>query len=70
MNKTSSRAGYYEKRLNQAHHRFVSATIALTRVRQLLAPTVQQVNIAEAGALQMNAAPPNPERLKLPIAPG
>jgi hypothetical protein len=57
-NKPTSKAAYYDKRLNQAHHRYVSATIALARVRHLLAPVLQQVNIAGAGAQQLNVMTP------------
>lgn len=59
--KNDQRAVYYEKRLNAAHHRYVSATIALARVRQLLAPVMQQLNIAEPGSQQLNIAVPAPE---------
>jgi hypothetical protein len=65
-NQNVNRAIYYEKRLNAAHHRYVSATLALARVRQLLAPVMQQLNIAEPGAQQLNvAAPEAPKRASL-----
>jgi hypothetical protein len=46
-------------RLNAAHHRFASASATLARVNRLLAPPVplsQQINIATAGAQQLNLA--------------
>jgi hypothetical protein len=68
-NQNVNRAIYYEKRLNAAHHRYVSATLALARVRQLLAPVMQQLNIAEPGAQQLNvAAPEAPKRASLAAA--
>jgi len=67
--KDGGRAVYYDKRLNAAHHRYVSATIALARVRQLLAPVMQQLNIAEAGAQQLNVASTAAPRLRTPEPP-
>lgn len=47
---------YYDQRLDRAHKRFLTATETLARVRRLLqpGPLVAQVNIAQAGAQQLN----------------
>jgi hypothetical protein len=53
---TPEQRDFYERRLERAHHRYTTAAVALARVRRLLAPVVQ-VNVAHAGAQQMNLAP-------------
>jgi hypothetical protein len=67
--KDGGRAVYYDKRLNAAHHRYVSATLALARVRQLLAPVMTQLNIAEPGAQQLNVASTAAPMLRTPEPP-
>jgi hypothetical protein len=52
---TPEQREFYERRLERAHHRYTTAAVALARVRRLLAPVVQ-VNVAHAGAQQMNVA--------------
>lgn len=53
---TLTKAEFYDQRHDRAHRRYLSALTALARVRRLLAlgPLVAQVNIAQAGAQQMN----------------
>jgi hypothetical protein len=50
------RAEFYDRRHHWAHKRYVDSVVALARVRRLLTPLVAQVNIAEAGAQQLNVA--------------
>jgi hypothetical protein len=42
--------------IGRAHDRYLSATLTLARVRRLLRPEVQQINVATAGAQQLNVA--------------
>jgi hypothetical protein len=51
-------ADYYARRQDRAHKRFLQSVEALTRMRRLLSPLplVGQMNIAEAGAQQLNIA--------------
>lgn len=51
---TLARAEYYDKRHERAHRRYLAAAVALARVRRLLSPMIAQVNIAQAGAQQLN----------------
>jgi hypothetical protein len=51
---------YYQKARDRAHKRYLSACLALAKVRRLLAPTAQQINIAQPGAQQLNIAAPAP----------
>lgn len=49
-------AEHHERRRDRAHQRYVSAVLALARARRLLLPVMQQVNIAQPGAQQLNLA--------------
>lgn len=49
---------YYQKAKDRAHKRYLSACLALAKVRRLLAPVAQQINIAQPGAAQLNVAQP------------
>ena len=49
---------YYQRMKDRAHARYLSACLALARVRRLLAPVAQQINIAQPGAAQLNVAAP------------
>lgn len=62
-----TKADYYGKRAARAQRRYLDATLALARVRRLLAPVVAQVNIAQAGAQQLNMA--SPAQPALPVTP-
>ena len=57
---TIAQADYEERRLSHAQLRFVRALESLARVRRLLHPHAQplQVNIAQAGSQQLNAHVP------------
>lgn len=66
---TLAQAAYHDKRRDRAHHRYVSACLALARARRLLAPVAQQVNIAQPGAQQVNMAAPGVARRNVPPAP-
>lgn len=52
---------YWQRRQERAQRRYLDAALALARVRRLLAPVVAQVNIAQAGAQQLNVALPTQE---------
>lgn len=54
-----ARAEYLDKRVDRAHHRYLTSLIALAKVRRLLAPTIAQINIAQSGAQQLNVALPS-----------
>lgn len=55
---------HHERMRSLAQRRYLAACESLAKVRRLLAPVMQQVNIAEAGAQQLNlAAPPAPAAL-------
>lgn len=56
---TLTKAEYYDKRAERAHKRHLAAIESLARVRRLALP-VQQINIAQAGAQQMNLATNTP----------
>jgi hypothetical protein len=45
---------YWQQRQDRAQRRYLDATMALARTRRLLAPVIAQVNIAQAGAQQLN----------------
>lgn len=47
---------YWRRSQERAQRRYLDATIALARVRRLLAPIMQQVNIAAPGSQQVNIA--------------
>jgi hypothetical protein len=47
---------YWQRAQERAQRRYLDATIALARVRRLLAPIMQQVNIATPGSQQVNIA--------------
>jgi hypothetical protein len=47
---------HWEMLKSRAHRRYLDAILALAKVRRLLVPAIGQVNIAEAGAQQLNAA--------------
>jgi hypothetical protein len=47
---------HWEMLKNRAQRRYLDAILALAKVRRLLVPASGQVNIAEAGAQQLNAA--------------
>ncbi|HEY1391658.1 MAG TPA: hypothetical protein VGF38_24195 [Ktedonobacterales bacterium] len=47
---------YWRRSQERAQRRYLDATIALARVRRLLAPIMQQVNIATPGSQQVNIA--------------
>lgn len=49
---------YWRRSQERAQRRYLDATIALARVRRLLAPVIAQVNIAPPGAQQLNVAAP------------
>ncbi|MBF6590685.1 MAG: hypothetical protein IVW57_09160 [Ktedonobacterales bacterium] len=49
---------YYQKQEDRAHKRYLTACLALAKVRRLLAPVAQQINIAQPGAAQLNIAQP------------
>lgn len=46
----------HDEMVTRAHDRLMRATLTLAKVRRLLRPQVAQVNIAEAGAQQLNVA--------------
>jgi hypothetical protein len=46
----------HDEMVTRAHDRLLRATLTLAKVRRLLRPQVAQVNIAEAGAQQLNVA--------------
>jgi hypothetical protein len=46
----------HDHMVTRAHERYMSALLTLAKVRRLLRPEVQQVNIAAAGAQQLNMA--------------
>jgi hypothetical protein len=46
----------HDQMVSRAHGRHLSATLTLARVRRLLRPQVQQVNIAQPGTNQLNLA--------------
>jgi hypothetical protein len=48
-----------ERNKSRAHRRYLDACVALAKVRRLLGPVSQQVNIAEAGASQINVGLPH-----------
>lgn len=50
---------YWQRRQERAQRRYLDATMSLARARRLLAPMIAQVNIAQAGAQQLNLANPN-----------
>jgi hypothetical protein len=49
-------AALHDEMVTRAHDRLLRAVLALAKVRRLLRPEVAQVNIAEAGAQQVNMA--------------
>lgn len=55
---TFAAGDYWQRRQERAQRRYLDATLALARVRRLLAPVVAQVNIAQPGAQQLNIASP------------
>ena len=46
----------HDEMVTRAHERLLRATLTLAKVRRLLRPQVAQVNIAEAGAQQLNVS--------------
>jgi hypothetical protein len=50
----------HDEMVTRAHDRLMRATLTLAKVRRLLRPQVAQVNIAEAGAQQLNVAGATP----------
>lgn len=60
---------YHQRRVDRAQRRYLDATLALARVRRLLAPVVAQVNIAQPGAQQLNIAQPASATPVAPAAP-
>ena len=48
----------HQEMITRAHDRLMRATLTLAKVRRLLRPQIAQVNIAEAGAQQLNVAGP------------
>lgn len=61
-----AKAEYYDKRQARAHARYLSAIVALAKVRRLMAPMVAQVNIARAGSQQLNVGRVKPELIAGP----
>lgn len=66
---TFTAGDYYQRHQDHAQRRYLDATIALARVRRLLAPIMQQVNIAQPGAQQLNIAQPATPASATPVAP-
>ncbi len=56
---TLSQANHHQRRIDAAHARYLSAIKTLAQVRRLALPVVQ-VNVAQAGAQQLNVAAPAP----------
>jgi hypothetical protein len=65
---TFAAGDYYQRRQDRAQRRYLDATLALARVRRLLAPVVAQVNIAQPGAQQLNIASPAQPASATPVA--
>src|SRR5262249_1226928 len=60
---------YFQRRQDRANARYLAAVMALARVRRLLAPIAQQVNIAQPGAQQLNVAQPGILQENIATAP-
>lgn len=56
---TLDQAAYAQKRISAAHNRYLAAIKTLAVIRRLAVPVVQ-VNVAQAGARQLNVAAPGP----------
>ena len=56
---TLDQAAFTQKRISAAHNRYLTAIRTLAQVRRLAVPVVQ-VNVAQAGARQLNVAAPGP----------
>lgn len=56
---TLDQAAFAQKRISAAHNRYLTAIRTLAQVRRLAVPVVQ-VNVAQAGARQLNVATPGP----------
>ncbi len=61
----SAHGARHDEMVTRAHTRLMQATVTLAKVRRLLRPVVQQVNVAQAGAQQLNVAA---EGARLPAA--
>lgn len=56
---TIRQADYHQRRIDGTHRRYLAAIRSLAQVRRLAVPVVQ-VNVAQAGARQLNVAAPGP----------